>query len=156
MTKIFIFYAKSFNFDQTYLDTGLKTQNVEELSLDLISYNNFWYNVKSFSKQNSKLRIHSQLDRNQSKLTVCIGSSDRDVQSNPYTENQIWTIIPRFFLLKYINPCTYDLISPSVVNYTHILICCSNGNNISHNTGQVKLSVDIMMMHSFTQPGWSH
>ena len=29
-------------FDQTYLNTGSKTQNVEELSLDLIFYNNFW------------------------------------------------------------------------------------------------------------------
>ena len=34
--------AQSFNFDQTYLNTGLKTQNVEGLSLDLLSHNNFW------------------------------------------------------------------------------------------------------------------
>ena len=73
MIKIFIFCAKSFNFDQTYLNTGLKTQNMEELSLDLIFHNNFWWNIKSFSKKNSKLRIHSKPDRNQSKLTVCIG-----------------------------------------------------------------------------------
>ena len=71
MIKIFIFCAQSFNFDQTYLNTGLKTQNVEELSLDLIFHNNFWLNIKSFSKQNSQLRIHSKSDRNQSKLTVC-------------------------------------------------------------------------------------
>ena len=32
------FLTQSFNFDQTY--TGLKTQNVEELSLDLIFHNN--------------------------------------------------------------------------------------------------------------------
>ena len=31
----------------------------------------FHNNIKSFSKKNSKLRIHSKLDRNQSKLTVC-------------------------------------------------------------------------------------
>ena len=36
-----MFCAKSFNFDQTYLNTGLKTQNGEELSLDLIFLNNF-------------------------------------------------------------------------------------------------------------------
>ena len=70
LTKIFIVYAQSFNFDQTYLNTGLKPQNVEELRLDLIFHNNFWQNIKSFSKQNSKLRIHSKPDRNQSKLTV--------------------------------------------------------------------------------------
>ena len=71
LIKIFIFCAQSFNFDQTYLNTGSITQNMEELSLDLIFYNNFWWNIKSFSKQNSKLRIHSKLDRNKSKLTVC-------------------------------------------------------------------------------------
>ena len=41
LIKIFIFCAKSFNFNQTYLKTGLKTQNGEELSLDLIFLNNF-------------------------------------------------------------------------------------------------------------------
>ena len=41
---------------------------MEELSLDLI-FNN---NIKSFCKQNSKLRIYSKPDRNQSKLSVCI------------------------------------------------------------------------------------
>ena len=40
--KVFIFCARSFNFDQTYLYTGLKTQNVEEFSLDLIFHYNFW------------------------------------------------------------------------------------------------------------------
>ena len=38
----YFFFAESFNFDQTYLNTGLKTQNVEELSLDLIFHINFW------------------------------------------------------------------------------------------------------------------
>ena len=56
--------TKNEDFYQTYLNTGSKTQNVEELSLDLIFHNNFWYNVKSFSKQNSKLRIHSKPDKN--------------------------------------------------------------------------------------------
>ena len=30
------------DFDQIYLNTGSKTQNVEKLSLGLIFYNNFW------------------------------------------------------------------------------------------------------------------
>ena len=54
-------------FDQTYLNTGLKTQNVEELSLDLI-----FQNIKRFSTQNPKLIIDSKPDKNQSKLTVYI------------------------------------------------------------------------------------
>ena len=56
-------------------------QNVEELSQDLIFHNNFWQNVKSFSKQNSKLRIHSKPERNQSKLTVCNARSSVDIVS---------------------------------------------------------------------------
>ena len=44
---------------------------MKELSLDLIFHNNFWQDIKSFCKQNSKLRIHSRPDRNQSKLSVC-------------------------------------------------------------------------------------
>ena len=59
---------KNEDFDQTHLNTGSKTQNVEKLSLDLIFHINFWKNIKSFSKQNSVLRIHSKLDRNQSKM----------------------------------------------------------------------------------------
>ena len=39
--KFFIFCAKSFIFDQTYLNTGSKTQNVEKLRLDLIFHNHF-------------------------------------------------------------------------------------------------------------------
>ena len=54
---------------------------MEELSLDLIFHNNFWLNVKSFSKQNCKLRIHSKLDRNQSKLSVCTGYSAYNAMS---------------------------------------------------------------------------
>ena len=42
LIKIFILCVQSFNFDQTYLNTGLKTQYLEELSLDLIFHNNFW------------------------------------------------------------------------------------------------------------------
>ena len=49
----------------------VQAQNVEEISLDLIFFNNFWQSIKSVSKQNSKLIIHSKTDRNQSKLTVC-------------------------------------------------------------------------------------
>ena len=66
MIRIEALCTKNEDFDQTYLNTGSKTQNVEELSLDLIFHNNF-------SNKNSKLRIHSRLDRNQSKLTVCSG-----------------------------------------------------------------------------------
>ena len=36
------FCTKNEGFDQTYLNTGSKTQNVEKLSLDLTFYNNFW------------------------------------------------------------------------------------------------------------------
>ena len=39
--KIFIFGAQNFNFDQTYLNAGLKTQNADELSLDMIFHNDF-------------------------------------------------------------------------------------------------------------------
>ena len=42
LIKIFIFRAKNFIFDQAYQNTGLKIQNVAELSLDLIFCNNFW------------------------------------------------------------------------------------------------------------------
>ena len=34
--------TKNEDFDHTYSNTGAKTQNVEELSLDLIFHNNFW------------------------------------------------------------------------------------------------------------------
>ena len=64
------FCAQSFNYDQTYLNSGLKTQNVEVLSLDLIFHNDFWSTIKRFSKPTPKLRIHSKPDRNKSKLTV--------------------------------------------------------------------------------------
>ena len=47
---------KKLQFDQTYLYKGLKTQIVEELSLDLIFHNNFWQNIKRFSKQNSQVK----------------------------------------------------------------------------------------------------
>ena len=36
------FCTQNEDFDQIYLNTGSKTQNVEMLSLDLIFYNNFW------------------------------------------------------------------------------------------------------------------
>ena len=54
------FWWNSFAFDQQYLNIGLKTQNVEKLSLDLIFIDNFCQNTKSFSKQNSILRFHSK------------------------------------------------------------------------------------------------
>ena len=34
--------TKNEDFDQTNLNTGSKTQNVEELSLDLIFHDSFW------------------------------------------------------------------------------------------------------------------
>ena len=64
LIKIEAFYTKNEDFDQIYLNTGSKTQNVEKLSLDLIFYNNLWYNIISFGNQNSKLIIHSKPDRN--------------------------------------------------------------------------------------------
>ena len=38
----------------------------------MIFIDNFGQNIKSFSKQNSMLRIHSKSDRNWQELTVCI------------------------------------------------------------------------------------
>ena len=64
------FCTKNIDFHQTYLNTGSKTQNVEELSLDMIFHNNFLLNIKSCIKQKSKLIIPSKPDRNWSKLTV--------------------------------------------------------------------------------------
>ena len=46
--QIEAFYTKDEDFDQIYLNTGSKTQNGEELSLDLIFHNNFWFNSKHF------------------------------------------------------------------------------------------------------------
>ena len=43
-----------------YLNPGLKTQNVEKLSLALIFVDNFCQNIKRFCKQNCMLRIHSK------------------------------------------------------------------------------------------------
>ena len=42
LIKIVFYWAKNFNFDQTYLNTGSKTQNVEKLGLDLIFHNHSW------------------------------------------------------------------------------------------------------------------
>ena len=42
LERILILEAKNKDFDQTYLKTGLKTQNVEELSLDLLFHNIVW------------------------------------------------------------------------------------------------------------------
>ena len=47
LMKIEALRTKNVDFDQTYLNTGSKTQNVEELSLDLIFHNNYWYNIKT-------------------------------------------------------------------------------------------------------------
>ena len=79
LIKIEAFCTKNEDFDQTYLNTGSKTQTVGDLSLDLIFHNNFCYKIKSFSKQNS--RIHSKLDRNQSQLTVCSSSQKYKVSN---------------------------------------------------------------------------
>ena len=76
MIKIEAFYTKNEDFDQKYLNTGSKTQNVEDLSLDLIFHDNLLSKIKKISKQNSKLRINSKPDINQSKLTVCSVESD--------------------------------------------------------------------------------
>ena len=65
--KIFIFWAQSFNFDQSlpkYRPKNSKCGRVKPRS-DIPSF-------KSFSKQNSKLWIQSKPDGNQSKLKVCI------------------------------------------------------------------------------------
>jgi hypothetical protein len=41
-SKLKNFTQKNEDFDQTYLKTDSKTQNVEDLSLDLIFHNDFW------------------------------------------------------------------------------------------------------------------
>ena len=38
-----------------------------------IFHDNFWQNIKSFSKEKSSLTIHTKLDRNSQKLTVWDG-----------------------------------------------------------------------------------
>ena len=103
--------AKSFKFDQAYLNRGLKTQNVEKLSLDLMFHNNFWWNIKSFSEQNSKLRIHSKPDRNQSKLIVCIANGVSSVWLckiwahywHPWRKPH-WTLDALYISWKYFGP----------------------------------------------------
>ena len=47
-------------YDQQYLNKGLKTQNLEKLSLDLNLIDNVCQNIKSFCKQNCMLRIYSK------------------------------------------------------------------------------------------------
>ena len=42
LIKIEALWTKKEEIDQTHLDTGLKTQSVEELSLCLLFHNNFW------------------------------------------------------------------------------------------------------------------
>ena len=42
LIKIEDIFSKNEDFGQTYLNTGSKAQNVEELTLDLIFHNNFW------------------------------------------------------------------------------------------------------------------
>ena len=63
LIKIEAFSIKNEDFDQTYLNTASKTQNVEDSSLDLIFHNNFWKNIKSFSKQNSKGLFTNYVDK---------------------------------------------------------------------------------------------
>ena len=51
MIKIEAFCTKNEYFDQMYLNTGSNTQNVEELSLDLIFHNHFWYSRNFYKKK---------------------------------------------------------------------------------------------------------
>ena len=74
MQKTLFFCENNLTFDQQYLITGLKNQSVEKLSLDLIFIDNFCQNIKSVSKQNSMLRIHSkptEFPQNQTKIDKC-------------------------------------------------------------------------------------
>jgi hypothetical protein len=48
LIKIEAFCAKNEDFDETYLNTGSKTQNMEELSLDLIFHINFLVKYEMF------------------------------------------------------------------------------------------------------------
>ena len=47
--KTLFLVRKTSIFDQTYLNTGLKTQNGEKFSIDLILTSNFCQHIKSFS-----------------------------------------------------------------------------------------------------------
>ena len=85
LIKIEAFYTKKENFDLTYLRTGSKTQNVEELNLDIWNFKILLVNINSFSKQNSKLRIHSKRDRNQLRLTVCSAEAQTQTQTTLFT-----------------------------------------------------------------------
>ena len=54
---------------------------MEELSLDLIFHNIYGKISKVLVNKSLKLRIHSRLDRNQSKLSVCTGYSAYNAMS---------------------------------------------------------------------------
>ena len=66
----------------------------KNFSLDLVFHNNFWKNIKSFSKQNSNLRIYSKPDRNQSLLTMCSASY------------RIFAVFSFFFALPFVHSPT--------------------------------------------------
>ena len=94
-----------------YLNTGSKTQNLEKLSQDLIFYKNFWWNIKSFTKQNFKLIILSIPDRNQSKLTVWNGSK---IKSWRHAHHFITTIIGGVILV-WPNIACYQTFRPQLM-----------------------------------------
>ena len=78
----------------------------------MLSLDNFWWNIKKISKQNSKLRIHSKPDRNQSKLTVCTVESVAKfdfcnniflVIQGPIWNNRLWTSLSVIFCTRFIS-----------------------------------------------------
>ena len=59
------------NFLAKIYNPGLKTHNEEKFSTYLMFTNNLCKIIKSVSKENPMLRIHTKPDRNSQKLVVC-------------------------------------------------------------------------------------
>ena len=59
------------NFLAKIYNPGLKTHNEEKFSTYLMFTNNLCKIIKSVSKENPMLRIHTKPDRNSQKLAVC-------------------------------------------------------------------------------------
>ena len=95
-SKSTIFCAQSLNFDQTSKYRP-KNSKCGRVSLDLIIHNNFWWNIRTLSKQNSKLIINSKPDRNQSKLTVWTPSGHESTMAKNMISTKVQLKPERFY-----------------------------------------------------------
>ena len=98
MIKIEAFCTKNNDIDQTDLNTGLKTQNVEELSLDLIFQNILSVQrFQAFFQKKIKLK-HKKQNRLDRVLIFYVSSFTYDfsIYSNIYVQY--------FFRLKMVSP----------------------------------------------------